>query len=48
VLTAQQFQDYITTAPSTTQAVSAQKSHKEKNDWGKVVKTSCLQKQVEE
>jgi hypothetical protein len=42
VLTTQQFQDCITTDPSTTQAVSAQKSHKEKNDWGKGVKTSVF------
>ena len=40
VLVLQQFEDSITTAQPTTQAVSAQKSHKESQDQGKGVKTS--------
>ena len=40
VLVPQQFQDSITTAQPTTQAVSVQKSHKESQDQGKGVKTS--------
>ena len=42
VLTPQQFQDSITTAATTTQAVSAQKSHKERQVQGKGVKTSAF------
>ena len=42
VLVSQQFQDYITTAQPTTQTVSAQKSHKERQDQGKGVKTSAF------
>ena len=42
VLVAQQFQDCITTAQPTTQAVSSPKSHKERHGQGKGVKTSAL------
>ena len=39
VLVPQQFQGCITTAPPTTEVVSAQKSHKERHDQGKGAKT---------
>ena len=44
VLAPQQFQDSITTAPPTTQAGSAPKSHKERQVQGKGVKTSAFKR----